>query len=705
MASIQMHGNNRIFLYLSVATFAAGLTVVVLAILGGHENELIVMATLTAGLILVLAWRFNREISRLRQTGHELEQSLADFTEHFDLVVSGAHAGFWDWDAKTNVVRHSNMARGILKYPDDDDQGLVAPDLWQDRIVPDDLERYQQAFRKHFAGPENTHHVEYRVRDIEENIRWISERAASIRDDNGQIVRMAGGVSDITELVHARQELEVSELRLRNLIEGSMEGIIVHRDSKVLFANHTAAAMLGYSDEELLNLPSILDIAPPATRENQANMHEKRRQGDHSKKHYVSQAYRKNGEIIDMQVLSQVVQWDGENATQAVLLDITERVRAEAALAESENRFRSLVEGSIEGVVVISDGRIVFANNAMCDMFCYTQQEILELSSADDLLIESEKVRVNGIRSARLRGEDVDERYETIGRRGDGSIIHFEVLSNAINWQNKKCVQATLIDITDRKKAEENMHIAMRKAEAANLAKTEFLANMSHELRTPLNAVIGFAQFIKTEPYGELGSSRYVEYLTNIQDSGNHLLDIISDILDLARIEAGKLVPEYSDVEMPEIIDTCVRFLEHNVSEKSIELISTVQENLPVLEADPRMVRQILLNVLSNAVKFTRDNGKISIDVSSTGDETLRIIVSDSGIGMESSDIPVALEKFGQVESGLNLNTGGTGLGLPLVRSMIEMHGGQIEIDSRIDEGTTVALEFPLRRQNLQKVS
>jgi len=699
-----MQGKNRIFLYLSVATFAAGLSVVVLAILGGHKTELIVLAALTAGLILVLAWCFNRKISRLTHTEHELELSLADFREHLDLVVRGAHAGIWDWDAKTNVVRHSNMARGILKYPDDDDQGLAGPDLWQDRILSEDLGNYQQAFRKHYAGPENTHHVEYRVRDIEGNIRWISERAASIRDDSGQIVRMAGGVSDITELVQARQELEISEQRLRNLIEGSMEGIIVHRNDKVLFANHTAASMLGYSDEELLNLTSILDIAPPATREKQAKMYERRRRGDHAAKRYTSQARRKNGEVLDIQVLSQVVKWDGENAIQAVLLDITERVRAEAALAESENRFRGLVEGSIEGVIVISEGRIVFANDAMCDMFCYTQQGIMALSSADDLLIDTEKIRVRGIRDARLRGEKVVERYETIGRRGDGSIIHFEVLSNAIIWQNEQCVQATLIDITDRKRAEENMHIAMSKAEAANLAKTEFLANMSHELRTPLNAVIGFAQFIKTEPYGKLGSSRYVEYLTNIQDSGNHLLDIISDILDLARIEAGKLVPEYSDVEMPDIIDTCVRFLEHNVSEKNIKMISTVQENLPVLEADRRMVRQILLNVLSNAVKFTSDNGEISIDVSSINDDILRIVVADNGIGMESSDIPVALEKFGQVESALKLNKGGTGLGLPLVRSMIEMHGGQIEIDSRIGQGTTVMLEFPLNRRDLQKV-
>lgn len=702
MASNLMQRKNKIFLYLSVATSTAGLSVFALALLGGHENALIVTAALTAGLILVLAWRFNREITRLAQTGNELEMSLADFREHLDLVIRGAHAGVWDWDAKTNVVRHSNMARGILKYADD--QGLIAPELWQDRILPEDLDKYQQAFRKHYAGPDNTHHVEYRVRDIEGNIRWISERAASIRDDSGQIVRMAGGVSDITELVQARQELEISEQRLRNLIEGSMEGIIVHRDNKVLFANHTAATMLGYSDEELLDLPSILDIAPPSTREKQARISEMRQQGDHSARRYASLARRKNGEIIDVQILSQVVQWDGESAIQAVLLDITERVRAEAALVESENRFRSLVEGSIEGVIVISDGHIVFANDAMCDMFRYSQQEIMALSSADDLLIETEKIRVKEIRDARLRGEDVIRRYETIGRRGDGSIIHFEVLSNAINWQNSMCVQATLIDITDRKRAEENMNIAMSKAEAASLAKTEFLANMSHELRTPLNAVIGFAQFIKTEPYGELGSPRYVEYLTNIQDSGNHLLDIISDILDLSRIEAGKLVPEYSDVELPEIIDTCVRFLEHNVSEKSIKLISTVQDNLPVLEADPRMVRQILLNVLSNAVKFTPDNGEISIDVSSKGDDVLRIIVSDNGIGMDSSDIPVALEKFGQVESALVLNKGGTGLGLPLVRSMIEMHGGQIEIDSRIGEGTRVVLEFPRHRHDLQNV-
>jgi signal transduction histidine kinase len=250
----------------------------------------------------------------------------------------------------------------------------------------------------------------------------------------------------------------------------------------------------------------------------------------------------------------------------------------------------------------------------------------------------------------------------------------------------------------ERKRAEAQLIETKNSAEAASRAKTEFLANMSHELRTPLNAIIGFSEILKQETLGPLGHPSYRDYVRDVYESGVHLLHIINDILDLSKIEVGKLTLNEAPIEPREAIESCVRIVRERVNNASLNLVVDVAPELPTFNADERMVKQILLNLLSNAIKFTPAGGSVRIVCRVDGDDGLILEVIDTGIGISPADIERALQPFEQIDSSLHRKYQGTGLGLPLARSMCQLHGGRLEIESAAGRGTTVTVRFPPER-------
>ncbi len=239
---------------------------------------------------------------------------------------------------------------------------------------------------------------------------------------------------------------------------------------------------------------------------------------------------------------------------------------------------------------------------------------------------------------------------------------------------------------------------AHRNAEQANTAKSQFLASMSHELRTPLNAILGFSEIIRDQSLGAIGIPKYREYAEDIHQSGRHLLNVVNDVLDMAKIEAGKIELQDHRIAVAESIHSSIKFVETHATAANIALETRVPPGLPLLRADEVKLRQVLLNLLSNAVKFTPGGGRVRVEAAADRRTGLTIAVSDTGIGIAPADIPRVLQPFGQAESGFARKYNGTGLGLPLARSIVELHGGELTLDSAVGVGTTVRLRLPADR-------
>ncbi|NVJ99225.1 MAG: hypothetical protein HWE25_13805 [Alphaproteobacteria bacterium] len=239
---------------------------------------------------------------------------------------------------------------------------------------------------------------------------------------------------------------------------------------------------------------------------------------------------------------------------------------------------------------------------------------------------------------------------------------------------------------------------SMQNAEMANQAKSEFLANMSHELRTPLNAILGFSEMMEQKVFGKLGAKQYEEYVCHINESGRLLLDIINDILDLSKIESGRLVLREQPVVIPDLLDDVRTLMMPRCDRKKITMTSQSPKDLPILHGDRRLFKQVLLNVVGNATKFTDDGGRIQLRSILDDDNCLTVEVEDNGIGMTKEEVGIALTPFGQAGTTMTRSHEGTGLGLPLVKSLMELHGGTLKILSEKGVGTTIVLRFPPNR-------
>jgi len=253
------------------------------------------------------------------------------------------------------------------------------------------------------------------------------------------------------------------------------------------------------------------------------------------------------------------------------------------------------------------------------------------------------------------------------------------------------------LDITDRKRAELAVLAAKDVAELANHSKTEFLANMSHELRTPLNAIIGFSQLMADEVLGPLGNAKYMGYARDICNSAEHLLGIINDILDVSKLEAGKLEIEEELIDMQQVVRNLLHFVAERAGALEVAIETEISRDLPRLLADARKIKQILINLVTNALKFSHPGGTVTLRALEI-DGAITIEVIDRGIGMDETELATAVTRFGQVASIWNRKHAGTGLGLPLAIGLVELHGGRLEIKSRKGEGTAVTVTFPAYR-------
>jgi len=375
--------------------------------------------------------------------------------------------------------------------------------------------------------------------------------------------------------------------------------------------------------------------------------------------------------------------------------EIAERRVAETEARVSERNFEGLFRSAPLPLALVRphDTKILYANRATCEMLGVPASEI---KSFDLMSVMSSDQAVTNLDSliAILRAR---EPVELAIKTADDREIWVNVTTSAMRYKGAPAILIALHDITHRQLEANDLREARDFADAANRSKTEFLANMSHELRTPLNAIIGFSEALEREIYGPLGTDRYKEYAQDINSSGIHLLNIINDILDLSKIEAGKFELVEEEVEMRYLLEAVRRIVAPRAEQAGVSLEQWMYDEDLVVKCDERTIKQILINLLSNAIKFSPEKSVVRIHIEPT-ETALRIAVIDKGIGMAPEDIPRALEPFRQVDGALTRNYEGTGLGLPLARRLAELHNGTLTIESTPGEGTSVFIDLPLER-------
>ncbi|MBL0371708.1 PAS domain S-box protein [Rhizobium sp. KVB221] len=370
-----------------------------------------------------------------------------------------------------------------------------------------------------------------------------------------------------------------------------------------------------------------------------------------------------------------------------------------ATLKIEAEELRSILETATDGVVILdTDGRIRSLNRSASALFNFDDGETRGKPFAMLFAHESQKAVQDYL--AGLAGHGVasvlNDGREVIGREASGGFIPLFMTMGRMPGSNSYC--AVIRDITQWKRSEEELKTAKRAAETANQHKSDFLARVSHEIRTPLNAIIGFSDMIASEHFGPAGHPRYVEYANDIGRSGRHVLDIVNDLLDISKIEAGEMDVEFAAVTLNDCVSEAVSLVQQQANAQRVIIRTSLSQSVPDVVADLRSIKQIAINILANAIRFTPSGGQIVVSTAyeTSGSVTLRI--RDTGVGMSKAELEQAMKPFGQVQPGARKRGDGTGLGLPLTKAMTEANRATFAIQSSHGEGTLVEITFPPQR-------
>ncbi|MCA8933102.1 MAG: PAS domain S-box protein [Rhodospirillaceae bacterium] len=396
--------------------------------------------------------------------------------------------------------------------------------------------------------------------------------------------------------------------------------------------------------------------------------------------------------------------WKGRPVRLATLRDITGHAAVAAQARQAQNRLAAVLDTMAEGLIVADGNGTICALNAAAErMSGYAAADVIG-SPADRLVAGGlEPADAGGGGGAAADGHPAWQEAEL--RCKGGSLVPVQLATTAVEEPDApagspqaRTLLAVLYDVRDRKQAEASILAAKAQADVANRTKSEFLANMSHELRTPLNAIIGFAELIRDQAFGPDAVHRYADYGKIVFDSGQHLLQLINDVLDMSRIEAGSYALNESTVRIGQMVRNCFVMVGMRARSAMITLVDDVPDTLPELRADARAVKRVLQNLLSNAVKFTPAGGQVSVGAIVEADGSLRITIADTGPGIADDAIPLVMTPFGRAQRNPSRMRGGAGLGLPISANLMQMHGGRLHIESALGEGTKVHCHFPAER-------
>ncbi|HBE17453.1 MAG TPA: hypothetical protein DEG17_12755 [Cyanobacteria bacterium UBA11149] len=651
---------------------------------------------------------------RTRIEHQEAEEALRLSEERWQLALRGNNDGIWDWDVRSNEVFFSARWKEMLGFEDREIPNHL--DEWAKRVHPEDLDWVTEVIQEHFAGKTPFYITEHRVQCKDGSYKWILDRGQALWDEAGNVVRMVGSHTDITEKRQAEEALRDSEAKFRAFLESASEAIIVTNTlGKIVVFNAKAEDLFGYNRTEVLGkkvevlIPERYHYIHSQDRADY-QAHPSKRQMN--KTRYLS-ARRKDGSEFPIEAgLSSIETKDG-HFIMTFLLDITERKKAEEEIkrlneslerraVESETRYQQIVELAEEGIWVIdAQSHTTYVNNAMTRILGYSEAEMLG-HPMSDFVDDGEEMQVKD--PVNNSNSSLVQRKEIKLKTQNGTPIWTYMSTSPVldEYGNLLWSCSLVYDITKRKEAEEKLNqsserISLANAELARATrlKDEFLTSMSHELRTPLNAILGLAEALQEEVYGGLTQKQH-KSLGTIEQSGKHLLALINDILDLSKIESGKMELQIASVSPQSLCESSLTFVKQQAHQKKINLNFTIGEGISNIPVDERRIRQVLINLLSNAVKFTPEGGAVHLEVKGdSSGEILQFSVIDTGIGIAPENMERLFKPFVQLDSSLSRRYAGTGLGLALVRRIVELHGGSVSLFSEIGKGSRFTVTLP----------
>jgi PAS domain S-box-containing protein len=663
-----------------------------------------IIAAAFGAIALGLGWA-TRVLFRQMARRERLDAMRADADSQYRSVVENLKEvvfqtdaeGRWSflnpaWTEITGFPVEESLGRPFLAYVHPDDRAL-------------NIERFEPLINR------EKDHCRHEIRYVTQDggVRWIEVFARLTVAADGEVTGTAGTLNDITERHAAAEALRASEARLAEKT-AFLEATLDHMDQGIVMIDaERTIPVYNRRVLEMFDLPEALLAARPAyedvtahlmRREEFAGGDEKLveliRAGKIAELPQTYERQRPNGRIVEVRN----VPLPGGGAVRT-FTDITEKRRAERALSASEARQRSILESALDGIVTIdAEGRAIEFNAAAEATFGYRRDAVIGNDIFELLVPAAYRDEHRAVIKRYLAGGQagkLNRRVEIRAMRADGSEFPCEVAVTPIAVDGGTLFTAHLRDVTARLAAEREMRAAKEEAEAASRARSAFLATMSHEIRTPLNGVIGMAELLAETRLDK----EQTHFVSALRKSADHLLDVINDVLDISKLDAGKVELETVPFDLAEMIQHTVSILNPRAVEKGLELRYGVDPELPDLfVGDPGRLRQILLNLAGNAVKFT-EHGSVTIKATRCAAEApdpigVAIEVSDTGIGIAAEALPLLFREFNQVDNSISRRYGGTGLGLAITRRLVAAMGGEVAVESTPGEGSTFRVRLAL---------